>query len=152
MRSQCEKLRENRETIEQLTFSEINVLRLIHPQIILKEFNLTECKETEKQHLKQEGRRLVTQVKTDKIKTQFQCRHLQRGRLLRVLQYRWNYRRKNYMVGQQRLQISELQFDKFPDPPSFLVWKIRFRTQVTSCSDFPSDAMLWIKEVEMVES
>ena len=38
---------------------------------------------------------------------------------------------QNYMVGQQRQQISELQF---------------------ACSDFPSDAMLWIKEVEMVDS
>ena len=50
------------------------------------------------------------------------------------------------MVGPQRQQISELQFDKFP------YWKIRFKKQVTTCSDFPSDAMLWIKEVEMVDS
>ena len=56
------------------------------------------------------------------------------------------------MVGQQRQQISELQFDKFPTPQSFLVREIRFKTPVTSCSDFPSDSMLWIKEVEMVES
>ena len=28
------------------------------------------------------------------------------------------------MVGQQRQQISELQFDKLPNPQSFLVWKI----------------------------
>ena len=53
------------------------------------------------------------------------------------------------MVGQQRQQISELQFDKIPDPQSFLVWKIRFKNQVTTCSDFPSDAMLLVKEVEM---
>ena len=59
---------------------------------------------------------------------------------------------QNYMVGQQRQQISELQFDKFPNPQSFLVRKIRFKTQVTTCSDCPSDAMLWIKEVEMVDS
>ena len=58
---------------------------------------------------------------------------------------------QNYMVGQQRQQLSELQFDKFPNPQSFLVWKFRFKTQVTVCSDFPSDAMLWIREVEMVE-
>ena len=43
---------------------------------------------------------------------------------------------QNSMVGQQRQQISELQFDKFPTPASFLGWKIRFRNQVTSCSDF----------------
>ena len=59
---------------------------------------------------------------------------------------------QNYMVGQQRQQISELQFDKFTNPQSFLVWKIRFKTQVTTCCDFPQDAMLWIKEVEMVDS
>ena len=60
---------------------------------------------------------------------------------------------QSYMVGQQkRQQMSEFQFDKFPNPQSFLVWKIRFKNQVTTCSDFPSDAMLWIKEVEMVDS
>ena len=56
------------------------------------------------------------------------------------------------MVGQQRQQILELQVDNFPTPHSFLIWKIRFKNQVTTCSDFPSDAMLWIKEVEMVDS
>ena len=59
---------------------------------------------------------------------------------------------QNSMVGQQRQQISELQFDKFPCPQSFLFWKIRFRTQVTTCSDFHPEAMLWINEVEMVDS
>ena len=59
---------------------------------------------------------------------------------------------QNYMVGQQRQQIPESQFDNFPNPQSSLVWKIRFKTQVTTCSDFPSDATLWIKETEMVES
>ena len=34
---------------------------------------------------------------------------------------------RNSMVGQQRQQISELQFDKFPSPHSFLCWKIRFK-------------------------
>ena len=59
---------------------------------------------------------------------------------------------KNYMVGQRRQQISELQFDKFLDLQSFLVWKIRFKNQVIICSDVPADAMLWIKEVEIVDS
>ena len=59
---------------------------------------------------------------------------------------------QNYMVGQQRQQISELQFDKFLSPQSFMVWKTRFKTQVSDGSDFPSEAMLWIKEVEMVDS
>ena len=59
---------------------------------------------------------------------------------------------QNSMVGQQRQQTSELQMDKFLIPNHFLVRKIRFKNQVTTCSDFPSDAMLWIKEVEMVDS
>ena len=59
---------------------------------------------------------------------------------------------QNSMVGQERQQISELQFDKFPSPQSFLCWKMRFKNQVTACSDFPSDIMLWINEVEMVGS
>ena len=59
---------------------------------------------------------------------------------------------QNSMVGQQRQQISELQFDRFTTPSSFVYWKIRFKTQVTTCYDFPSEAMLRIKEVEMVDS
>ena len=59
---------------------------------------------------------------------------------------------QNSMVGKQRQQISELQFDKFPDPHSFLCWKIRFKNEVTTCSDFPAEAMLWINEVEMIDS
>ena len=54
--------------------------------------------------------------------------------------------------GQQRLQTMELQFDEFPTPSSFSCWKITFKTQVSSCSDFPSGALLWIKEVQMVDS
>ena len=61
---------------------------------------------------------------------------------------------QNSMVVQQRQQISELQFDKLPNPPSLLVWEIRFKNQVTTCSDFPSDANVVDQcldhEVEMV--
>ena len=42
---------------------------------------------------------------------------------------------QNSMADQQRLQISELQFDKFPTPSTFSRWKIRFQTQVSSCSE-----------------
>ena len=40
------------------------------------------------------------------------------------------------------------QRDKCPTPSSFMHWKIRFKTHVSSCPDFPSEAMLWIKEVD----
>ena len=51
----------------------------------------------------------------------------------------------------ERLQISELHFDKFHIPTTFPCWKMRFKTEVCTCSQFPTEAMLWIKEVEMVD-
>ena len=59
---------------------------------------------------------------------------------------------KNYGADQQRLQISDLHFDKFPTPATFAFWKIRFKTEVCTCSQFLTEAMLWIKEVELVDS
>ena len=59
---------------------------------------------------------------------------------------------KNYGADQQRLQISDLHFDKFPTPATFACWKIRFKTEVCTCSQFLTEVMLWIKEVEMVDS
>ena len=59
---------------------------------------------------------------------------------------------KNYGADQQRLQILDLHFDKFPTPATFACWKIRFKTEVCTCSQFPTEAMQWIKEVEMVDS
>ena len=59
---------------------------------------------------------------------------------------------KNYGADQQRLQILDLHFDKFPTPATFACWKIRFKTEVCTCSKFPTEAMQWIKEVEMVDS
>ena len=59
---------------------------------------------------------------------------------------------KNYGADQQRLQISDLHFDKFPTPAWFACWKIRFKTEVCTCSQYPTEAMHWIKEVEMVDS
>ena len=59
---------------------------------------------------------------------------------------------KNYGADQQRLQISDLHFDKFPTSATFACWKIRFKTEVCTCSQFPTEAMHWIKEVELVDS
>ena len=59
---------------------------------------------------------------------------------------------RNYGADQQRLQISDLHFDKFPTGATLACWKIRFKTEVCTCSPFPTEAMLWIKEVEMVDS
>ena len=59
---------------------------------------------------------------------------------------------KNCGADQQRLQISDLHFDKSPTPATFACWKIRFKTEVRTCSQFPTQAMQWIKEVELVDS
>ena len=59
---------------------------------------------------------------------------------------------KNYGADQQRLHISDLHFGKFSTPATFACWKIRVKTEVCTCSQFPTEAMLWIKEVEMVDS
>ena len=59
---------------------------------------------------------------------------------------------QNYVAGQQRLEISELQFDKFLSLSTLSCWKIKFKTQVSACSSSLSEAMLRIKEVEMVDS
>ena len=55
---------------------------------------------------------------------------------------------KHYGADQQRLQISDPHFDKFPQH----CWKIRLKTEVCTCSQFPTEAMQWIKEVELVDS
>ena len=59
---------------------------------------------------------------------------------------------EDYGADQQRLQISELHFHKFSNPATFACGKKRFKTEECACSQFPTEAVLWIKEVEMVES
>ena len=58
----------------------------------------------------------------------------------------------NYGADQQGLQISDPHFDKFTTPATFACWKTRFKTEVCTCSQFLTEAMLWIKEVELVDS
>ena len=87
---------------------------------LIKEFNPTTCMETEKQSLKQEGRRVVTQVKTDRqnqgtvAMPTFAPRPLTTSStiLVEFLQ--------NCMVGQQWQQVLEVQFDKFPTSSSYV--------------------------------
>ena len=59
---------------------------------------------------------------------------------------------KNCGADQQRLQISDHHFDKFTTSATFACWKIRFKIEGCMCSQFPTEAMQWIKEVEMVDS
>ena len=52
---------------------------------------------------------------------------------------------KDYGADEQRLQISDLHFDKFPTPATFACWKIRFKTEVCTCSQFPTEMELVIQ-------
>ena len=56
---------------------------------------------------------------------------------------------KNYGADQQRVQISDLHFDNFFIVVTFACWKVRFKTKVCICSQFLTEAMQWIKEVEL---
>ena len=58
---------------------------------------------------------------------------------------------KNYEADQQRLQISDLHFDEFTTPATFAFWKIRFKTEVCTCSQFPTEAMQWIIECQILK-
>ena len=59
---------------------------------------------------------------------------------------------KNWMVEQPRNQVSEKHFDEFPNPWTFQCWNTSFKTEGCSCCNFPTEAMLWIRDVEMAES
>ena len=43
---------------------------------------------------------------------------------------------RKYVTDQQRLQISDLHFDSFTTPATFACWKIRFKIEVCTCSQF----------------
>ena len=49
-------------------------------------------------------------------------------------------------------QISEMHDEKFPDPSTSQCWKTSSKTDVCSYSSFPSEAMRWLEEVEVVDS
>ena len=59
---------------------------------------------------------------------------------------------KNYEADQQRLQISDLHFDKFPHQLRLLAGRSDSRPRYVLVHNSPTEAVQWIKEVEMVDS
>ena len=59
---------------------------------------------------------------------------------------------QNCSVEQPRNQVSDMRFDRFPHLSTLQCSKTSFKTEVCTCCRYPSEAMLWIQEVEMVES
>ena len=79
------------------TFLVINFLRLIQPEIMLKEFTLTTSKrERLSSPWSRKDEDQSHEWRRTKSRPQFQCRHLRKARWLRVLQYRWNYHRTTW--------------------------------------------------------
>ena len=74
-----------------------------------------------------------------------------KGRRPWVLQYRWNYRRTTWSDSKDS-KYRNCNLTNSMHPLHSDVWKIRFKNQVTTCYDCPSEAKLRIKEVEMVDS
>ena len=56
------------------------------------------------------------------------------------------------MVEQPRIQVAEMHFDKFRNLPTFCLVENELQDRGMFCSNFPTEAMLWIKEVVMVDS
>ena len=59
---------------------------------------------------------------------------------------------QNSMAVQQRLPISELQFDKFPHTFNVFMSEDKIQNPSDFLFWFSFQATLWIKEVEMVDS
>ena len=74
------------------------------------------------------------------------------GNVLQIQQRLLQHFIRKSPIDQQRLQISDPHIDKFTTSATFACWRIRFKTEVCTCSQFPTEAMRWIKEVEMVDS
>ena len=98
-------------------------------------------------------RRTPAQDQKTRIKHQFKIRDASQDRQPKIQSSQVREILQRIMgADQQRLQMSDPHFDKFTTPATFACWKIRFKTEVCTCSQFPTEAMHWIKEVEMIDS
>ena len=59
---------------------------------------------------------------------------------------------RNYMVGQPKKPHLGPAFRKIPCASTSPCWRTSFKTEVCSGSNYPSEAMRWIGEVEMAAS
>ena len=53
--------------------------------------------------------------------------------------------------NENQTPVNDCRFQVFVSS-TLACWKIRFNTEICTCSQFPTEAMHWIKEVEMVDS
>ena len=108
---------DNKKTFFANQFSTFDTLK-----IFLKQFHLNTCAEIEKLFLEIQKWRQVWQVETDKIVAQIPMPVFATKRWLWVPKDRLILCRTMWSDS-KRQQISELQYDKFPNPQSFMTWK-----------------------------
>ena len=111
-------------------FLVIRFLRLIHSEIVLKEFTLAHRKGNEDQSNRPQGRGhfFLRDDKQDRDTIPMPTFAGRPSTVSSIIPVEFPH---NSMVGQQRQQISELQFDKFLTPRSF--W---FGNTIQKSSDY----------------
>ena len=107
------------------TFLEINFLRLIHPETILKEVQSDDVQRN-REAVPEAGRTKTSHTSEDRQNQGTIPMPTLATRPLTTSSTAPVELPRNYMAGQQRQQILEMQFVKFPNPQSLLVWKIRW--------------------------
>ena len=107
------------------TFLEINFLRLIHPETILKEIQ-SEDVQRNREAVPEAGRTKTSHTSEDRQNQGTIPMPTLATRLWTTSSTLLVGLPQNYMAGQQRQKILDMQFDKFPNPQSLLVWKIRW--------------------------
>ena len=52
----------------------------------------------------------------------------------------------------EKKEAETLEFEAWPDLRNFRIWRMNFRSEISSCASRPMEAMVCINEIESVES
>ena len=114
-----------------------------------KEFNLKTCKENEKQFLEPEDcSHKWRQIKSRHNSNADICNNTVDYEFYNAGGITAELHGRTAKTANIGIAVRQIPYST----KLFLCWKIRFKNQVTTCSDLPSDTMLRINEVEMVDS
>ena len=103
----------------------VNPRHMIHHRCLVKEFFTLRIQVPQVRFQCRSVQGDLSREVKNELGAQFRCLCLQGGR--QPIFFLPAEVPQNSMAVQQRLQISELQFDEFPTASSFLCWKMRFR-------------------------
>ena len=51
-------------------------------------------------------------------------------------------------VSTMKKESERMEFQKFPDSTTFAIWKMNFKSDVFPSSSFPTEAKVWINEID----